>query len=83
MYCGICGTDVSAISGELGPINPPKVCGHEFVGEVIRAGSAVTDIKEGDVVVVGPQCDSCRVCEWCEAGEYGPASVTCDMISDQ
>lgn len=64
----MCGTDLSAISGELGPINPPKVCGHEFSGKVIRAGLDVEHVKVGDIVVMGPQCDSCRECEWCKNG---------------
>lgn len=70
-YCGICGTDISALEGEFGPL--PKegsVCGHEGVGEVVRVGSKVEGgLKVGDIVGIGIQTDSCRECEWCMKGE--------------
>jgi D-arabinose 1-dehydrogenase-like Zn-dependent alcohol dehydrogenase len=70
-YCGICGTDISALEGEFGPL--PKegsVCGHEGVGEVVRVGSKVEGgLKVGDIVGIGIQSDCCRECEWCKNGE--------------
>lgn len=71
-YCGICGSDVSALSGEWGPIDNvvPQVCGHEIVGEVVKLGSKVENgLKIGDIVGIGAQSDSCRECEWCKNGE--------------
>lgn len=47
----------------------PQVVGHEIVGEVIRVGSKVKNLKVGDIAGVGAQCDSCQACQWCDAGE--------------
>ena len=61
-FCGICGTDIHAYqSGD--PYNP-AVCGHEWVGTVSAAGSAVSAIAEGDRVVVAtpPACGHCNAC---------------------
>ncbi|KAL1408570.1 hypothetical protein Q8F55_005383 [Vanrija albida] len=67
VYSGICATDVSALSGEFGPIAPygPRVAGHEVVGRVIRKGPAVDHLQLGDFVGVGAQADCCRQCKWC------------------
>lgn len=72
LYCGICGSDVHALSGDWGALSPdkPSVCGHEIVGEVVRVGGKVTNgIKLGDHVGIGAQSDSCRECKWCLKGE--------------
>jgi uncharacterized zinc-type alcohol dehydrogenase-like protein len=47
----------------------PCVPGHEIVGRVVKAGSAVKKFKEGDIAAVGCTVDSDRVCENCRAGE--------------
>jgi uncharacterized zinc-type alcohol dehydrogenase-like protein len=47
----------------------PCVPGHEIVGRVVKAGSAVRKFKEGDLAAVGCLVDSCRVCASCRAGE--------------
>jgi threonine dehydrogenase-like Zn-dependent dehydrogenase len=64
--CGVCGSDVQIINVPPGhPSTPPVVIGHEFVGWVRAAGSAVRDAAIGARVVVDPDpkcgaCDSCR-----------------------
>ena len=40
-YCGICHSDLSMINNEWGMTQYPIVPGHEIVGEVVAAGSAV------------------------------------------
>lgn len=64
--CGICGTDVHIYRGEKGAsdTSPPVVLGHEFSGEVVRTGSAVTTLISGDKVAVDPNiyCGECRYC---------------------
>jgi uncharacterized zinc-type alcohol dehydrogenase-like protein len=45
------------------------VPGHEIVGRVVKAGSAVKKFKEGDIAAVGCMVDSCHVCANCRAGE--------------
>jgi threonine 3-dehydrogenase len=64
---GICGTDVHIYKWDdwaQRTIPVPMAIGHEFVGEVVEAGSNVTDFHPGDIVsgeghVV---CGRCRNC---------------------
>ena len=78
---GLCGTDVHIFAGhanyntnEYGQPIPlalqPQILGHEITGVVEQAGSAVTDLHEGDRVVIdqGLNCVSRRrevLCEFC------------------
>ncbi|WP_348626848.1 alcohol dehydrogenase catalytic domain-containing protein [Mesorhizobium sp. DCY119] len=71
--CGICGSDLHMTENPATfGLKPSDVLGHEFVGEVIRCGSNVGDLKPGDCVAVAPmrgcgRCESCRKGEpaWC------------------
>ena len=67
LYAGICGSDLHTISEGWADMTGkwPQIVGHEIVGEVVKAGSKVTNIKPGDVVGIGAQCDSCLSCEQC------------------
>lgn len=62
--CGICGTDLHIMDGEFAPAYP-IVPGHEFAGEVVATGSAVTEIMAGDQVAVDPSlhCGDCYQCK--------------------
>jgi alcohol dehydrogenase (NADP+) len=51
------------------PTTYPCVPGHEIVGRVVKTGSAVKKLKEGDIAAVGCMVDSCRKCANCLAGE--------------
>lgn len=68
-YCGICHSDIHQARDEWDNAIYPMVPGHEIVGRVTKAGSAVKKFKEGDLAAVGVMVDSCRVCENCKAGE--------------
>jgi len=68
-FCGVCHSDIHQARDEWGDAVFPMVPGHEIVGVVSSAGSAVTRWKVGDVVGVGVFVDSCRRCEACRAGE--------------
>lgn len=65
---GICGSDQHYFKqGRMGNflLRHPLVLGHEMSGDVIAAGSAVTNVKVGDRIVVDPaktcgRCHSCR-----------------------
>jgi 2-desacetyl-2-hydroxyethyl bacteriochlorophyllide A dehydrogenase len=61
--CGICGTDVHIWEGDFFPTFP-LVPGHELAGEVVRVGSAVSDLAPGDRVMVDPTvtCEECHFC---------------------
>jgi 2-desacetyl-2-hydroxyethyl bacteriochlorophyllide A dehydrogenase len=61
--CGICGTDLHILEGEFAP-TLPVVPGHEFAGEVVAVGAAVTEVSTGDQVAVDPSlhCGECHYC---------------------
>ena len=59
---GICHTDGLARHGDL-PFPLPGVLGHEGAGVVAAVGPGVTEVAEGDGVVIGwPSCGQCRNC---------------------
>jgi threonine 3-dehydrogenase len=65
---GVCGTDVHIYDWDdwaRGRCHPPFVVGHEFAGDVVRIGSLVRDVREGDRVtaeghIVDGTCLLCR-----------------------
>lgn len=66
----ICGTDVHIYNWDRwaeATIKPPMVIGHEFVGEIVEAGSNVKGFKAGDLVD-GEGHIVCGVCRNCLAG---------------
>lgn len=67
-FNGVCGTDKHMIDNDWGMSRYPLVPGHEVVGHVIAVGSGVTDLKVGDVVGLGAQCQACGECEMCDEG---------------
>jgi len=67
--CGICGTDIHMIRGEFEPTRYPIIPGHEFCGEVVAAGSAVSNLKTGDFVAVDPSLFD-GTCKQCRAGRF-------------
>ncbi len=69
--CGVCGSDVHMfVPDPTGYLNLPYLArtpiaiGHEYAGEVVEVGSAVTRVAPGDLVAVEGQvnCGSCRAC---------------------
>src|SRR5580704_12887402 len=72
LFCGVCHSDLHTVRNEWVDFMPtvyPCVPGHEIVGRVVKAGSAVKKFKEGDFAAVGCMVDSCRKCPSCLAGE--------------
>ena len=71
LFCGICHSDLHQVRNEWSDMMPtvyPIVPGHEIVGRVTKAGSAVTGFKPGDLAAVGCMVDSDRTCPACQAG---------------
>lgn len=68
LFCGICHSDLHTVRSEWAGTVYPCVPGHEIVGRVIRAGSAVTKFKPGDLAAVGCMVDSDETCPNCAAG---------------
>src|SRR5581483_6491311 len=61
----ICGADLFPFHGLTPGFEPGTILGHEFVGEVVKAGSAVTTLRPGERVVNTSMisdgtCPSCR-----------------------
>lgn len=69
-YCGICHSDLSMINNEWGMTQYPIVPGHEIVGEVVAAGTAVKNVKKGDTVGLGWFAASCMSCQHCMEGDH-------------
>lgn len=62
---GICGSDVGIYHGKNAFATYPRVVGHEFVGEVVKVGSKVTNAVVGDHIAVDPvvSCGHCYACK--------------------
>src|SRR6201985_1357126 len=72
LYCGVCHSDLHQVRDEWKSVVPtiyPCVPGHEIVGRVVKVGSAVKKLKQGDLAAVGCMVGSCGECEACKAGE--------------
>jgi (R,R)-butanediol dehydrogenase / meso-butanediol dehydrogenase / diacetyl reductase len=65
-FCGICGTDLHALHGELLP--PGSVLGHEATGVVLAAG-ADCERQVGEHVVLRPSY-VCGECAYCQRGDF-------------
>jgi alcohol dehydrogenase len=65
----ICGTDLHILKGDVPTCTSGRILGHEGIGIVEEAGSAVTQFKKGDQVIVS--CiTSCSKCVFCKRGMY-------------
>ena len=63
----ICTSDLHIIHGCVPAAKDGVILGHEFVGEVVEAGSAVKNFKKGDRVSVN--CETfCGECFFCKRG---------------
>jgi D-arabinose 1-dehydrogenase-like Zn-dependent alcohol dehydrogenase len=75
--CGLCGTDIHVLRGEMGFKVPlPLIGGHEPVGVVDEVGAGVTRLSKGDRVGVSWWQGGCGRCAFCQRGRgvYCPAS---------
>ncbi len=65
----ICGTDLHILKGDVPTCRPGRILGHEGVGIVDQAGSAVATFKPGDRVLIS--CISaCGTCTYCRRLMY-------------
>ena len=62
--CGICRTDLHILDGEVEVPNPPRIPGHQVVGEVIAGEGHEPGTRVG-VPWLGWTCGECR---WCLTG---------------
>jgi len=65
----ICGTDLHIMKGDLPTVTDGRIIGHEGVGIIDEAGSAVSNFKKGDHVLIS--CiTACGKCEYCKKQMY-------------
>ncbi|WP_317441031.1 NAD(P)-dependent alcohol dehydrogenase [Streptomyces collinus] len=68
---GVCRTDLHILEGqwaEKSGVTLPYTIGHENAGWVHAVGSAVTNVAEGDKVIVHPLI-TCGLCRACRSGD--------------
>src|ERR671910_1253448 len=65
----ICGSDLHLYDGYIPTMEKGDILGHEFMGNVVEVGPAVTNLSVGDRVVV-PFPIACGACNSCTAGLY-------------
>jgi threonine dehydrogenase-like Zn-dependent dehydrogenase len=65
----ICGSDLHLYDGYIPTMKKGDILGHEFMGEVVAVGPAVTNLAVGDRVVV-PFAISCGRCFFCREGLF-------------
>lgn len=70
-----CGSDLHFIDGYLPGMRAGDVFGHEFMGEVVEAGTEVRSTRVGDRVVV-PSFIGCGSCWYCENDLYSVCDTT-------
>ena len=70
--CGVCHSDLHVADGDwsqlAGIVKKPLILGHEVVGRIVEAGSAVHGVKVGDRVGVPWIHWTCGRCEFCREG---------------
>jgi alcohol dehydrogenase len=65
----ICGTDLHIMKGDVATVKEGRIVGHEGVGVIEEVGSAVSNFKKGDHVLIS--CiTSCGKCENCKKTMY-------------
>ena len=65
----ICGTDLHILKGDVPEVTDGRILGHEGVGIIEETGTAVSNFKKGDRVLIS--CiTSCGKCEYCKKGMY-------------
>ncbi|GLI73737.1 hypothetical protein PoHVEF18_001958 [Penicillium ochrochloron] len=65
-YTALCGSDLHVYRG-IEPSPPGPIMGHEFMGEIVEVGDAVTTLQKGDRVV-SAFTTSCGKCFYCKQG---------------
>jgi S-(hydroxymethyl)mycothiol dehydrogenase len=65
---GVCHTDLSAKNGVFGTDYFPFLLGHEGSGIVHEVGEGVTNVKEGDYVILAWRAP-CGACRFCSVGQ--------------
>lgn len=65
--CTICGTDLKLFTVGNPRCKPPRIIGHELVGEVVHVGERVDGFRCGDRVTLATSI-ACNRCDYCSRG---------------
>ena len=65
----VCGSDLHLLGGYVPTMKAGDIIGHEFLGEVVEIGSAVTSVKKGDRVIT-ISIIGCGSCEHCQRQDF-------------
>ncbi|APW37604.1 glutathione-dependent formaldehyde dehydrogenase [Rhodoferax koreense] len=71
----ICGSDLHIYRGKIPDMKDGDILGHEFMGVVAETGSAVTDLRKGDRVVI-PFVIACGQCFYCNKTLFAACETT-------
>jgi threonine dehydrogenase-like Zn-dependent dehydrogenase len=71
----ICGSDLHLYDGYQPGMEPGDILGHEPMGIVVETGSAITNLKKGDRVVI-PFTIACGQCWFCKKGLFAGCDRT-------
>ena len=67
LACGVCRTDLHIVEGELPPVQPRVIPGHQIVAEILDGGTA--DLPTGTRVGVSWLGGTDGTCPYCRRGE--------------
>ena len=73
-YTGICGSDIHTFKGEYNNPSAPVILGHEFSGQVVSVGEAVTKFSPNDRVTSQTTFYVCGECDYCKQEQYNLCS---------
>ncbi|MGH8135585.1 MAG: zinc-dependent alcohol dehydrogenase family protein [Steroidobacteraceae bacterium] len=65
--CAVCRTDLHLVDGELTGLHPPRIPGHEIVGQAVAAGPGV-ELPQAARLGLPWLGWTCGICEQCRAG---------------
>ena len=71
----ICGSDLHLYDGYIPSMKKGDILGHEFAGEIVELGPAVTNLAIGDRVVV-PFAIACGRCDYCQREQFSACDNT-------
>jgi len=69
LLSSVCGSDLHLLGGYVPTMQAGDIIGHEFMGEVVETGSAITQFKKGDRVVT-VSIIGCGHCEHCQRSDF-------------
>jgi L-iditol 2-dehydrogenase len=77
--CGVCPTDIKKI--HYGTVPPPRIFGHETAGTIVKTGTRVRGLKNGDRVALHHhvpcmKCHACRHRAFAQCAGYKRTGIT-------